>query len=208
LARLSFLASFCPSNRFRTVVATLAIGGTLAVGTAVPALAATPAPSSGSVPTGTGSASTGAMASSARTVGSPQWVTAFQDVQASLAKQQQSDAKAVAAHAAQAVAEQTAASGDPRTIAKSMLAQYGWDASQFSYLNQLWFHESNWQVNAANVSGAYGIPQALPGSQMASAGADWQTNPATQIKWGLNYIKGRYGSPSGAWVHEQSNNWY
>jgi hypothetical protein len=213
LARLSFLASSCPSNRFRAVVATLALGGALAVGTAVPALAATTAPSSGSVRTGTGSASSGVMASPAHTVEAPQWVTAFQDVQASLAGQQQSDAKAVAAHAAyehaaQAVAEQKAASGDPRTIAKSMLAQYGWDASQFSYLNQLWFHESNWQVNAANASGAYGIPQALPGSQMASAGADWQTNPATQIKWGLNYIKGRYGSPSGAWTHEQSNNWY
>ena len=57
-------------------------------------------------------------------------------------------------------------------------------------------------------SGAYGIPQALPGSQMASAGADWQTSAATQIKWGLTYIQGRYGSPCGAWAHEQSNGWY
>jgi hypothetical protein len=155
------------------------------------------------------------MVSAARAVAAPQWVIAFQDVRARLARQQQSAAKAVAAHAAhehavraQAVAEQKAASGDPRTIAKSMLAQYGWDASQFSYLNQLWFHESNWQVNAANSSGAYGIPQALPGSQMASAGADWQTNPATQIKWGLGYISQIYGTPCGAWAHEEADGWY
>ena len=53
-------------------------------------------------------------------------------------------------------------------------------------------------------SGAYGIPQALPGSKMASEGSDWQTNPATQIKWGLGYIEGRYGSPCKAWSHSQS----
>ena len=65
-----------------------------------------------------------------------------------------------------------------------------------------------WRVNAANSSGAYGIPQALPGSKMASAGADWQTNPATQIAWGLGYIAGRYGTPCGAWDHSESNGWY
>ena len=71
------------------------------------------------------------------------------------------------------------------------------------------FHESGWQVTATNPgSGAYGIPQSLPASQMASAGPDWRTNPATQIKWGLTYIHDRYGSPSGAWAHEQSHNWY
>jgi hypothetical protein len=73
----------------------------------------------------------------------------------------------------------------------------------------LWNKESGWRVNAYNSgSGAYGIPQALPGSKMASAGADWQTNAATQIKWGLGYIKGRYGTPCGAWGHSQSVGWY
>lgn len=110
---------------------------------------------------------------------------------------------------AKAAAAQAAASGDPRTIAKAMLGQFQWPASQFSYLDKLWFHESGWQVTATNPgSGAYGIPQSLPASQMASSGPDWRTNPATQIKWGLAYIHGRYGSPSGAWAHEQSHNWY
>ena len=61
---------------------------------------------------------------------------------------------------------------------------------------------------ASNPSGAYGIPQALPGSKMASAGPDWQSNPATQIRWGLGYIKGLYGSPCGAWAHEEADGWY
>jgi hypothetical protein len=73
----------------------------------------------------------------------------------------------------------------------------------------LWNVESGWNVTAANPSsGAYGIPQALPGSKMASAGADWQTNAATQIRWGLGYIKSVYGSPCAAWGHEQVDGWY
>ena len=68
--------------------------------------------------------------------------------------------------------------------------------------------ESGWRYNAENASGAYGIPQALPGSKMASAGPDWQTNPTTQIKWGLGYIKGRYGSPCQAWAAWQAQGWY
>ncbi|MGB3827319.1 MAG: lytic transglycosylase domain-containing protein [Ornithinimicrobium sp.] len=100
-------------------------------------------------------------------------------------------------------------SGNPRSIARSMLSSYGWGADQFSCLDSLWAKESGWNVTIANSSsGAYGIPQALPGSKMASAGADWRTNPATQIKWGLGYIDGRYGSPCGAWSHSQANNWY
>ena len=90
-----------------------------------------------------------------------------------------------------------------------MLASFGWSSSQFSCLDQLWSHESGWSVSAANPSsGAYGIPQALPGSKMASAGPDWQTDAATQIRWGLGYIKGSYGSPCGAWAHEESVGWY
>jgi hypothetical protein len=73
----------------------------------------------------------------------------------------------------------------------------------------LWDRESQWSATALNPSsGAFGIPQALPADKMASAGADWKTNPATQIRWGIGYIAGRYGSPSVAWAHEQANNWY
>lgn len=94
-------------------------------------------------------------------------------------------------------------------IARSMAAaNYGWGDDQFSCLVSLWNKESGWRVNAANGSGAYGIPQALPGSKMASAGADWETNPATQIAWGMGYIAGRYGTPCGAWDHSESVGWY
>ena len=90
-----------------------------------------------------------------------------------------------------------------------MLAQYGWGGDQFGCLVSLWARESGWNVNAYNSSsGATGIPQALPGSKMASAGADWLTNPATQITWGLGYIAGRYGTPCGAWDHSESAGWY
>lgn len=99
--------------------------------------------------------------------------------------------------------------GSARQIAQGMLASYGWGMDQWSCLDALWQRESHWNFQAMNrASGAYGIPQALPGSKMASAGADWQTNPATQIKWGLGYILGRYGSPCGAWNHSQSRGWY
>jgi hypothetical protein len=103
----------------------------------------------------------------------------------------------------------TTPSGSPEQIAERMLSQFGWSSSQFSCLQPLWEHESGWSVTAENpTSGAYGIPQSLPGAQMASAGADWQDNAATQIRWGLTYIQGRYGSPCGAWAHEESDNWY
>ncbi len=98
---------------------------------------------------------------------------------------------------------------DPRDIAMSMLAQYGWSSDQFSCLDELYLHESGWNPSAANPSsGAYGIPQALPGDKMAAYGADWQTNPATQLAWGLAYIRDSYGSPCGAWGFWESNNWY
>jgi hypothetical protein len=135
------------------------------------------------------------------------------------AKAKAAKAKAAAVKAAKARAAANAAvkarkasvtpSGSPRQVAQRMLSQYGWSSSQFSCLNPLWEHESGWSLTAQNPSsGAYGIPQALPGSQMATAGGDWQTNAATQIKWGLTYIQGRYGSPCGAWAHEQSAGWY
>lgn len=82
-------------------------------------------------------------------------------------------------------------------------------SSQFSCLNTLWEHESGWNYKAKNPSsGAYGIPQSLPGSKMASAGSDWRTNPYTQMKWGLSYIKNRYGTPCGAYDHFKRKNWY
>jgi hypothetical protein len=98
--------------------------------------------------------------------------------------------------------------GTAKSIAYNMLASFGFSTSQFSCLDNLWTQESGWNVYAANASGAYGIPQALPGDKMASAGADWQSNPTTQIKWGLGYIKSIYGDPCGAWGHEQSYGWY
>ena len=98
--------------------------------------------------------------------------------------------------------------GDPQQIAEGLLGSYGWSSSQFSCLQPLWDRESGWSVTAANPSGAYGIPQALPGSKMASAGPDWQTSAATQIRWGLGYIKSTYGSPCAAWSHEQAYGWY
>ncbi len=99
--------------------------------------------------------------------------------------------------------------GDPQAIAAALLPSFGFSSSQMSCLVPLWMGESGWRVNAENVSsGAYGIPQALPGSKMATAGADWASNPATQIEWGLGYIRDRYGSPCGAWSFKQSHGWY
>jgi len=97
----------------------------------------------------------------------------------------------------------------PRQIAISLLRRFGWSKSQFRYLNPLWSHESSWNVHAENMySGAYGIPQAVPGSKMATAGPRWRTSARTQILWGLRYIKARYGSPRGAWDHELATGWY
>jgi hypothetical protein len=99
--------------------------------------------------------------------------------------------------------------GDPRQIAQAMLPEFGFSSDQFSCLDSLWTKESGWNVSADNPSSsAYGIPQALPGEKMASAGGDWATNPATQIRWGLGYIRDSYGSPCSAWAHSESYNWY
>jgi hypothetical protein len=103
-----------------------------------------------------------------------------------------------------------AAARTPRQIARAMLSQFGWSASkQFKYLSWLWARESGWNKYAQNpYSGAYGIPQALPGGKMASAGPNWRSNASTQIRWGLGYIKARYGSPHRAWNHSQALGWY
>ena len=114
--------------------------------------------------------------------------------------------------AAQQAATETAVtqmpSGIAQRIADLMLVQFGW-TGQFSCLSALWAQESGWNVYAENPSsGAYGIPQALPASKMASAGADWQSDAATQISWGLGYIRAAYGSPCAAWGHEEAAGWY
>lgn len=126
------------------------------------------------------------------------------------------EAKVAAEHAAAQAAAEAAALAAANTVdgakatARQMAAsQYGWGDEQFSCLNSLWTKESGWNYQAYNTSGgATGIPQALPGSKMASAGSDWQTNAATQIAWGLGYISSVYGTPCSAWGHSQAVNWY
>jgi hypothetical protein len=134
---------------------------------------------------------------------------------ARLAAQQQ--AAAAAAAAANSASQSSDGSsgtavvpaGSPQQIAMAMLSSYGWSSSEFSCLDQLWTRESGWNPQATNpYSGAFGIPQALPGSKMASAGADWATNPATQIRWGLGYIRETYGSPCAAWSHSLATGAY
>jgi hypothetical protein len=99
--------------------------------------------------------------------------------------------------------------GTAQSIAYSLLPSYGFSASgQFGCLNDIWVRESGWRYNAENASGAYGIPQALPGDKMASAGPNWETDPTTQIKWGIGYIKDVYGSPCQAWAFWQDHGWY
>ncbi|MFF4414042.1 lytic transglycosylase domain-containing protein [Streptosporangium sp. NPDC001559] len=96
-----------------------------------------------------------------------------------------------------------------KAIASRLVARRSWSRDQFQCLDSLWTRESNWNHQAHNPSsGAYGIPQALPGSKMRGVGGDWRSNPVTQIHWGLRYIKSRYGSPCGAWGHFRSRNWY
>jgi hypothetical protein len=118
---------------------------------------------------------------------------------------------AAAASSANAFAPPAAAPdpGSAQACALSALAARGWGSGEYDCLVSLWNKESGWRYNAYNAgSGAYGIPQSLPGSKMASAGADWATNANTQVEWGLGYITGRYGTPCGAWSHSGSVGWY
>jgi uncharacterized protein YabE (DUF348 family) len=120
--------------------------------------------------------------------------------------------KQVAAAKVAGTATVTGVSGNgpaaAKAIARQLVSQRGWSDGQFECLVTLWNHESGWNVHAANASGAYGIPQAVPGSKMASAGPDWQDSAQTQIEWGIGYIAGRYGTPCGAWSFWQGNGWY
>ena len=99
--------------------------------------------------------------------------------------------------------------GHNRGIGRRLAAQHGWTGRQWDCLNNLWQKESGWSTRSTNSSGsAWGIPQALPGSKMRSAGKDWRTNPATQIAGGIGYIDNRYGTACKAWSHWQQHNWY
>jgi len=101
------------------------------------------------------------------------------------------------------------AQSDPMAAGRLLAAERGWGDAQFDCLKSLWTKESGWRWNANNSSsGAYGIPQSLPGSKMSSFGSDWATNPITQIKWGLQYISNSYGTPCSAWGQSQASNWY
>jgi hypothetical protein len=100
-------------------------------------------------------------------------------------------------------------SADPRTLTKALMPQFGMSASDFGCVDAIWTQESGWNVHADNpTSSAYGIPQALPGSKMSSAGPDWENNPVTQIKWGLGYIKERYGSACAAAGYKRAHGTY
>ncbi|WP_395243112.1 hypothetical protein ACGGZK_13265 [Agromyces sp. MMS24-K17] len=138
---------------------------------------------------------------------------------------EQARAEAAAREAAAAAAAAAASGGagstapppsgvvvDPaghKAYARSAIGAYGWGDGEYQCLVLLWTRESSWRADAYNASsGAYGIPQSLPGSKMASAGADWRTNGRTQVDWGLGYIAARYGSPCGAWAHSERYNWY
>lgn len=116
---------------------------------------------------------------------------------------------AAEAQAAAALAAANTVDGAKASAQELMSSRYGWGADQFSCLESLWTKESGWNYQAYNADGgATGIPQALPGSKMASAGADWQTSAATQVAWGLGYIADAYGTPCSAWSHSQAMNWY
>jgi hypothetical protein len=107
-------------------------------------------------------------------------------------------------------AERRKYEGTPKEVARNLLEDHGWEIDdEWSCLEKLWNKESRWKTRAENPSsGAYGIPQALPGDRMASYGRDWRTNPITQIKWGLDYIEDRHGSPCGAWSRSKAKGWY
>src|SRR3954447_11764544 len=128
-----------------------------------------------------------------------------------VAERRAAQARAAQRRAAEAVVSRGHRATSPsgaRALGRQLAAGKGWSSGQFSCLDALWTRESGWRMHAENPSGAYGIPQALPGSRMASAGSNWRNNAATQIRWGLHYIGARYGSPCGAWQHWRVHHWY
>jgi hypothetical protein len=183
------------SVKFATVIA----GSALALGAAVAAAASSSPPRPASLPSDarltTGRPTTGRPTTGRPTAGRPTTGQAPHSVELTTL---------LAPAGSTASAPLT-----PRQAARQMLGSFGWSQRQFPYLNWLWDRESGWNVHAENpYSGAYGIPQALPGSKMATAGPDWRTSARTQIRWGLRYIRGTYGSPLRAWEHEVADGWY
>ena len=128
---------------------------------------------------------------------------------AAAAAQAEAERAAAAAEAARSAVREATTPDGARAAARALLVDYGWGDSQFSCLDRLWQRESGWDYTARNPSsGAFGIPQSLPASKMATVADDYRTNPITQITWGLGYIEERYGSPCSAWSHSQSVGWY
>ena len=129
-------------------------------------------------------------------------------IMAQLAKR----AERIAASMASASPEVLPTNVDPKSnrgLGYRLMLEFGWKADQWPSLDALWQRESGWNHLAKNASsGAYGIPQSLPGSKMADVAPDWATNPETQITWGLAYIAARYANPQGAWAHSQRVGWY
>lgn len=114
-------------------------------------------------------------------------------------------AAATGALLAAAPAQAASEASQAQAVAKKMIG----NSAQYTCFSNIVDHESDWNIHATNASsGAYGLVQALPGSKMSSAGSDWKNNAATQIKWGVDYMKDRYGSPCGAWNFWQANHWY
>jgi hypothetical protein len=112
-------------------------------------------------------------------------------------------------HRASRASYRTSLTRSPQAVAHALVLRQGWSEGQWGCLDSLWTRESNWNAYAVNrSSGAYGIPQALPDWKMASAGSDWRSNPITQIRWGIGYIAGKYGSPCTALSHSNSYGYY
>jgi len=125
------------------------------------------------------------------------------------ARKAKAERRAAKAKAARARAARGGTPSQNRALGMQMCAEAGWSAAQCADLGRLWAKESGWNTRAHNgSSGAHGIPQALPGSKMSSHGSDWASNPRTQIAWGLDYIRDRYGNPSNAWSHSVNQGWY
>ncbi|HLT67506.1 MAG TPA: phospholipase [Microbacterium sp.] len=135
--------------------------------------------------------------------------TAYEKRVAAEKKKAEEEAQAAAVAAAEAQAAANTPEGAKNSARDIMASTYGWGDDQFGCLDSLWTKESGWNYQASNASsGAYGIPQALPGSKMGTVAADWQTNATTQVTWGLDYISRAYGTPCAAWGHSQAMNWY
>ncbi len=122
------------------------------------------------------------------------------------AEQRLAARRAAAARASRS--ERATSPSGARALGRQMTAGHGWSAAQFTCLDTLWTNESGWRLHAQNPSGAYGIPQALPGTRMSTVGSNWRDSAATQIRWGLAYIDARYDSPCGALQHWRSHRWY